>query len=77
MGLLENTLPQELRAFRARQRVKRTKGKPDVEIQAAVSEAARVGSPAEATLRTLERMRLADAKIAQFMGVAYPYPTPA
>ncbi|MFQ5339909.1 MAG: hypothetical protein ACE5F6_00025 [Anaerolineae bacterium] len=76
MGILQNTVPKGMRIFHAQREIKRAKGKSDPEIQAVVNEAVRVGSPSETTSQTLQRMRLTEEKINQFMRAAYPYPSP-
>lgn len=76
MGSIKNLMPRSLRIGSAQQALRKTKGKSDTEIQAAVNEAVREGSPVELTSRTLQRMRLSEEKIAQFMRAGYPYPSP-
>jgi hypothetical protein len=74
MGISKNIFPGPFRVLCAQQEIRRTKGKEDNVIQAAVDAAVREGSPMEVTARTLKQMNLSEAKIAQFMQAAYPYP---
>lgn len=76
MGFMKSFVPAPFRIMQAQRDIRRAKGKPDEEIQAVVDAAVREGSPPETTSRTLQQMRLSEAKIAQFMDAAYPYPTP-
>lgn len=76
MGLVKNFIPGPIRIMNAQRDLRRTKGKPDAEIQAAVDTAVREGSSMEMTSRTLQHMGLSEAKVAQFMQAGYPYPSP-
>jgi hypothetical protein len=74
---MKNFIPGPYRLMCAQQDIRKSKGKSDAEIQAAVDAAVREGSPMEMTVKTLKRMNLPEAKIAQFMQASYPYPAPA
>ena len=61
-----------LRTAQAQRKLRGTRGKTAPEIQAAVNEAVRAGSPVESTTRTLKHMGLNDKDVARYIGAGYP-----